>query len=97
MGITSYIITIKGNSKSSACLFEMDGKLVCVANRWTVPGLYNKIDDSIKYIDRDWYRWIEWVAMRGRLVPVKPHYRNGNNEENKDTRSYLLRNRLSSV
>lgn len=97
-GINSYIITIKGNSKSVACLFEVEGKkLKCMVNRWTMLRKYSSIDSAIPHIDRDWFRWIEWAVLRGRLVPVKPHYRNGDHGESKDTRSYLLRDRLSSL
>lgn len=98
MGINSYIVTVKGSSKSVACFFE-DGNntLKCMVNRWTIFRCHEHIDDAIIFIDEDWCRWIEWAVVCNKIVPVKPHYRDGKYGEDKDTRSYLLRNRLSSV
>ena len=98
MDIESYIITVNGNSKSSVCVIEDKGKeFKCVVNRWTTLKRYKRIDDVPDSIDSGWGVWIEWVSMKGRLVPIKPHYRNDDYDKKKDTRSYLLCDRLSSV
>jgi hypothetical protein len=98
MGINCYIITVKGNSDSVASFLEVENeKLRCVVNRCTMLGYYDTINAAIDHIDIDWYRWIEWAVICGGLVPIKPHYRNGDHGEDTDTRNYLLRNRLSSM
>ena len=98
MGINSYIITVKGDSKNVASFFEVEGKkLKCIVNRRTMFRHYDIIDAAIDYIDINWIRWIEWAVMGDKLVPVKPHYRNNDHEESTNARNYLLRNGLSRV
>ena len=98
LGIFAYILTVSGSAKSVACAFDdEDGKIKCMVNRRLMLRTCKKIENAPDYIDRDWYRWIEWAILMGRLVPVKPHYRNGADEASDDTGNYLLRNRLSSV
>ena len=88
-----YVVTVQGEFDSSACFFYDDNNtLQCMSNRWTLRGCGEGIESSIEYIDRHWSRWVEWAPINGKLVPIKPHYRDGSEryERSEDARGYLL-------
>jgi len=76
-----YVITVKGVLDSSVCFFyDNNNKLQCMSNRWTLRECGRDIESSIMYIDKHWFRWVEWAPINGKLVPVKPHYRDRSEE-----------------